>query len=221
MKNPNGYGRITKLSGNRRNLWRVRFTSNWELVGDKAKRKWLLPDTTRCIIALAEYNRNPYDIDVAYITFSEVYEKWSDVHFEKVSSSNISRYRAAYKLCTSLEKMKIIDIKLVHLQKIVDTSNKNTPTLKKLKTLLGLMWDYCIMNEILTSDKRDIIRYVDIKKASTPDSLNRTPFNKKEIQTLWSWQKSNEYYSIILILIYTGCRIGALLDLKKTNVNIE
>ena len=31
MKHPNGYGSITKLSGNRRNPWRVRKTDSWKV----------------------------------------------------------------------------------------------------------------------------------------------------------------------------------------------
>lgn len=46
-----------------------------------------------------------------------------------------------YKLCTSLYDMRMIDIKLSRLQDVVDNSGKNTPTLRKLKVLLGLMFE--------------------------------------------------------------------------------
>lgn len=225
MKNPNGYGGITKLSGNRRNPWRVRKTDGWEIVGEQIKQKFITigyyPTRQDAMIALAEYNKDPFDLHLAEITFAEVYDKWSDIHFEKVSHSNVQGYKAAYILCSTLEKMRMVDIKLDHLQKVVDASGKNTPTLKKLKILWGLMWDYCVMHEILPQDKRDMVRYVDITKAGNPNAYNRKPFNKKEVQAVWKWKDTNEYFDIILMLIYSGCRISEILDLKKVNVNLE
>lgn len=225
MKHPNGYGGITKLSGNRRNPWRVRKTDGWEIIDDKVKQKFITvgyyPTRQEAMMALSDYNKDPFDLHLAEITFAEVYDKWSDVHFEKVSRSNINGYKAAYVLCNVLEKMRMVDIKLDHLQKVVDASGKNAPTLKKLKILWGLMWDYCVMHEILPPEKRGMVRYVDITKAGNPNAYNRKPFTKKEVQTVWKWNDSNEYYSSMLMLIYSGCRIGEFLDLKKENVKLE
>lgn len=225
MKNPNGYGGITKLSGNRRNPWRVRKTNGWEIVDGKVKQKFITvgyyPTRQDAMMALSDYNKDPFDLHLAEITFAEVYDKWSDIHFEKVSQSNVNGYKAAYVLCSTLEKLRMVDIKLDHLQMVVDASGKNTPTLKKLKILWGLMWDYCVMHEILPQEKRDMVRYVDIAKAGNPNAYNRKPFNKKELQTVWKWKDTNEYFNIILMLIYSGCRISEMLDLKKENVNLE
>lgn len=38
---------------------------------------------------------------------------------------------------------------------------------------------------------------------------------------MWDVKDTNIYYTVILMLIYSGCRIGELLDLKKENVNLE
>ena len=40
MKNPNGWGSITKLSGNRRKPWRVQKTDGWEYV-DCIEKEWI------------------------------------------------------------------------------------------------------------------------------------------------------------------------------------
>ena len=117
--------------------------------------------------------------------------------------------------------MKFAEIKLAHLQNVVDESGKNTPTLKNLKILFGLMWDYAVINEIVTQDKRDMIRYIDISKPGNPNSHSREPFKKTEIKMLWSAKDSNIYMSVVLILIYTGLRIGELLDLKKEDVHLN
>ena len=140
MKLPNGYGSISKLSGNRRNPWRVRKTDGWEIIDGKVKQKFInvgcYETKTLALQALAEFNANPYDLHFNTITFEEIYYKWSDEHFENVSDSNVNGYKAAFKLCDAIKDMKFIDIKLDHLQKIVDDSGKNTPTLKKLKIII-------------------------------------------------------------------------------------
>ena len=242
MKNPNGYGSITKLSGNRRNPWRVRKTDGWEYVSKTTReviknptqeqlmnqevairQKYVnvgyYPTRQDAMIALAEFNKDPFDLHLASITFEEVYDKWSDVHFEEIKNPN--GYKAAYLTCQKLWKMRMCDIKLDHLQKVVDESGKNTPTLKILKNLWGLMWDYCVKHEICTQDKRDMVRYVEISKPGNPNALNRKPFLKKEVKTVWKWKDSSEYIRVILMLLYSGCRISELLDLKKVNVNLE
>jgi integrase len=103
----------------------------------------------------------------------------------------------------------------------VDESGKNTPSLKKLKVLFGLMFDYAVKHEIVNKDKRDMVGYVDISKPGNPNAFDRKPFTKKEVERLWEVVDSNEYISIIIMLIYTGVRISELLDLKKSEVNLE
>lgn len=117
--------------------------------------------------------------------------------------------------------MKLTDIKLDHYQKICDGSGKNSPTLKKLKITLGLMYDYAVMHEFLKQDKRDMIRYIDISKAGNPNARKRDAFTKAQVKTVWKWKDSNEYFTAILMMIYSGVRIGEFLDLKKENVNLE
>lgn len=224
---PNGFGSVYKLSGKRRCPWVARKTVGWTFNEEKQKS---FPEYTfigyfatrqEALTALVDYNKDPYDLHHDTITFAEVYDKWSDEHFPKVSDSNVKGYEASFKLCDNIKNMKIVDVKLDHLQRIVDESGKNTPTLKKLKTMFGLMFDYCVKHEILNKDKRDMVRYVDISQAGNPNSYDRKPFSKKELKMLWDVKDSNIYITVILMMIYTGVRIGELLDLTKEDVHLD
>lgn len=226
MKMPNGYGTVFKLSGKRRKPWVARKTIGWKDIPDKEKEYPIYQvigyyeRRELALEALIDFNKNPYDLNVSKITFSEIYDKWSEKKFTEISESNIKGYKASYLLCDEIKNMRFVDIKLDHLQRVVDESGKNHPTLRKLKVLFGQIYDYAIMHEIISKD-RDLVQYVDISKAGNPNSYDRKPFNKKEVQTVWKWKDSSDYIKVILILIYTGVRIGELLDLKKENVCLD
>lgn len=114
----------------------------------------------------------------------------------------------------------MIDIKLSHLQEVVDNSGKNTPTLRKLKVLWGQMFEYAVINEIITKD-RNIVEYVNIKATGNPNKIDRSPFTDDEIQKIWDNVDCNPYMSVILMLIYSGVRVSELLDLKKEDVHLN
>lgn len=224
MKLPNGYGGIYKLKGNRRKPWRVRKTDGWEIVDGKVKQKFITIGyyETRplAIKALADYNENPYDLDLSKTTLEEVYEKWSDVKYEEVGESSIIGYKAAWKLCEPIKDIKFIDLRIDYLQKVVDESGKHYPTLRKLKVLLKALYKYAVIHQIITKDQ-NIIEYLDISKAGNPNAYDRKPFTEEEIEKLWNYKDVNEYYTVVLILMYTGCRIGELLDLRKENIFLK
>lgn len=226
MKLPNGFGSVYKLSGNRRKPYVAKKTKGWNINPDTGKAKQLYITvgyySTRkeALTALAEFNANPYDVNAAKVTFADVYERWSDEHFPNVSESNVKGYKASWKLCDKITSMRFVDVKLDHLQMIVDESGKNTPTLRKLKVMLGLMYKYAVIHEIIPKE-RNMVEYLNIKNAGNPNSLNREPFSKAEVSRIWEAKNGNTYYTVILMLIYSGCRVSELLDLKKENVNLE
>ena len=109
-------------------------------------------------------------MNAAKVTFEDVYERWSDEHFPTVSDSNVKGYRAAWALCDKLVRTRFVDVKLDHLQMIVDESGKTYPTLRKLKVLLSLMYKYAVIHEIIPKE-RNLVEYLDIKKAGNPNAL--------------------------------------------------
>jgi integrase len=225
MKLPNGYGSVYKLSGNRRKPWAVRITTSRTEEADGTthwKYKYLgyYETQSEALIALANFNSNPYDMDANKITFAEVFDKWSSEHYPKISKSNVNGYNASYKLCATLYDMRFNDIKKSHLQNVIDTCGKNYPTLRKLSILFTVMYKFALENDLAS---KDYSKYIDISqyKDRNPNKRNRTPFSRVEIETVWKWKDTNEYISIILMLIYSGVRISELLNLKKENVNLS
>lgn len=77
MKNPNGYESVVKLSGNRRKPFEVRVNTRmderyypaYDVLGRFFVRE-------EALIALAEYDKNPFSISDRGMTFSQLYEKF-------------------------------------------------------------------------------------------------------------------------------------------------
>lgn len=215
MRMPNGYGAVIKLKGKRRRPYQVRVTVGFtdegkqlfNYLGYFAKREEALE-------ALAIYKKNPYDIKAEGITFAEVYEKWSDEHFKKVSDSTIERYSNCFrKYCKTLYKMRFKDIRLIHLQGVIDNSKMAHPTRAAIKSLFNVLFNFAIKNDIVD---KNYAKYVDVGKRE--GVVKRKPFTQKEIEKLFQYADTFEFVDTILIMIYTGLRIGELLDLKNKNI---
>lgn len=225
MRLPNGYGSVYKQSGGRRKPWAVRITihksrdKNGKLQTEK-KYLGYFETQEQALNALSKYNENPYSIENHKITFAEIYERWSKEHYPKISKSAENGHRSAYASCESLYTMSFIDIRKAHLQAVVDHCGKNYPSLRKLKVLFNMTYKYAMENDVC---QKDYSAFVDISqyRNKNPNSKDRTPFSKNELNLTWDAVAQDEYVSVILMLLYSGCRVGELLDLKKKDVHLD
>lgn len=78
------------------------------------------------------------------------------------------------------------------------------------------MYSYAIQNDITSKNYSE---YLDIGK--NKKESERTYFTNDEIKMLWKHQKENEWIDTILIMIYTGFRVGELLTIENKNIDFE
>lgn len=221
LKLPNSYGSVTKMSNpsRRRKPYVVCITTGYvhNVETGKVIQKYGIIGYAKTREEgrqmLAKYHDQPFNLEQGNITFREVYELWSEEKYEGATRSTINGYRAAYNACASLYERRFRELNTNDLQGIIDGSDKNYPTLRKIKILFNQMYDYAMKHDICS---KDYSRYVDVAKHSNknPDKYDRKPFTKQDIDKLWSL-KEDKYYQLILILIYTGLRIDEFLSLKK------
>lgn len=222
MKLPNGYGSITKLSGNRRNPWMVRVCGKETY--DSNKHDYVKPRivlgyyATRkaALAALAEYNENPFKPEDANITFSEIYEKYQKTPaYLKLKQSALESRRTAYKYCAPLYDVKIRDVNKDMLQQVIDSVQRGSSSKKNVLTVMRIVIDYAYDHNLINKKCTDgiVIEYSD-------PVIDRIPYTDKEIQTLWSMSDKWDV-KILLILLYSGMRVNELLKNYRTNVNLE
>jgi integrase len=218
MKNPNGYGCVYRLSGKRRKPFGVRITTGYSDTGTQLyKPIGYFTKREEAIIALAEYNKNPYDLDTKKITFADVYKKWSAKKYtSKISDTNIKGYRSAFNKSELLYNMIFSEIRTDHMQAIIDKCDKGHSTLSKLKVLYGQLYNYAVEHDIVN---KNYATFVNI--GEDEDESTRIPFTQKEINLLWDNVGEINLIDTILIMIYSGLRVGELLIMKTDTIDIE
>lgn len=162
MKLPNGYGSIQKLSGNRRKPYIVRKTVGYDENGVQIRKIVGYFETrTKALQELALFNENPYDIDVRKITVSELHAKWQDEKYPKIAYKTTKVYDMCWNYCKDIQDLPFVDVKINHLQAIVDGMGEKWSAKKAFKILWHQMYDYAIKNDM---NVRKYSEYIDIGK---------------------------------------------------------
>lgn len=219
MKLPNRYGTVYKLTGKRRKPWVARKLVGKVLDEENKKTKTVyitigyFAKREDALQALAAYNANPEEPKKA-ITFKEVYDRWSEVHFKKVKKLN--NFKASIKVLAPLWYEPFADIKLDTIQTVFNASGKNAPTLKHTKTLLLDMYGYAVLHEIVPKSKRDMISYLDCGN-SNPNAIPRNIITADDLRRMRD--ADDKYTNMMLVLTFTGLRIGELNALQERNID--
>ena len=219
MRNPNGFGCVYRASGNRRKPYIARVTTGWDEETGKQLFKIVGSFSTSLEArnALAEYNTNPYDIDAAKITFTELYEQWSIEKYPKISQSMVLSYKNAYKACEPLHNTQFILIKKHDIQMVINNSGKTYSGKERMKMLIGQISQFAIENDVA---KKDYTAFVDL--GEKPDkTIIRLPFTEEEIKKLYQSLHIYRYADTILMMIFTGVRPSELLLTETSNVHLD
>lgn len=215
MKNPNGFGTVVKLSGNRRKPYAVRKTIGFNEKGYPIyKAIGYTATKAEGLIMLAEYNKNPYDLDIRNITVQEVYERWLKRDSEKMTKAAISAAKSAWKHCAAVAKIRYIELKAYQMQECIDNCPHGYSTKGSIKSLFGHLDKYALELDIIVKSNAALITAPPI-----PDT-EKKPFSEEEIKKIWK-HKDEECIGTLLCLLYMGWRISELLSIRTENVDLE
>lgn len=206
-RNPNGYGSVTKLKGNRSRPYVIKVTTYDEDGHGRQVPVDYAATREEANIILARYNDNPWNIDRNRVTLAELYKRWLEVKAPKLGSSRLYTLKAAYKHCQKLYGKKYRQIRAYHMQATMDDCGRSYATQSHIKALWWHLDNFAFELDII--DKM----YSQIISVSTEQGeTKRTPFTEKEVEALWkiSDQKNVD---IVLIYIYTGFRLMELLNM--------
>lgn len=214
MRLPSGYGSVTKLSGNRRRPYLVKKTTGWD------ERGYPIVDIIGYTVTreeglelLAQYNRNPWNIDQAKITLKELYKLWEEKKAVKLGSSNRANLASAFKHCKKLERMPYRNIRSFQMQDTIDQCGRGYATQAAIKNLWGHLDKFAMEMDVINRCYSDLITSAPV----LPTSRDR--FSSETISRIWEHQ-GEPWVDTILIFIYSGWRISELLTMKKSDVDL-
>lgn len=237
----NGSGGITRVSGKKKNSYRVRVTVGCHYDDEKGKivqeikNLGYYPTRAEAEAALVAYNASPYDLSNKVITFEDLYQEWSTKYFRTISESAARTVVAAYRYCSGLYNMKIRQINIGHLQDCMeegyiivdrgrDKGKKRYASAyikQRMKSMFNLMYDYAVARNLIQVNVARQFKISDaIRREAEKNRKEKVPFTKEEIDTLWKCVEADAvpFADMILIGIYTGFRPSEVASLRVENV---
>lgn len=215
MRNPNGYGTVAKLSGNRRRPYIIKKTTGWkdngqpifEIIGYAATRE-------EGNILLAEYNRDPWDVDRAKITLQQLFDLWKEKKAPKLGQSNRASLTSAFKHCSGLVNLPYKTIKAYQMQETIDGCGKGYSTQAAIKNLWGHLDRFALELDVVSRC------YSDLLTSDPVPPTSRDRLSNEVIERLWN-HSGEPWVDSVLIFIYSGWRISELLGLKTMDIDLQ
>nr|DAM60341.1 MAG TPA: Integrase [Bacteriophage sp.] len=201
LKRANGTGTVYKLQGRRTRPWVA--AKGKTIIGYFDKK-------TAALEALARLQGRSID-EIYNWTFKQVYEAWKDEHFREIGVKGTESYERAYDVFEPLHDRKFRELRTADYQAIMDKyRDKSHSLLSKFKQLTTQMSQWGIRQELITTNFASFIKL--------PENVKKEKeiFSKEDIQKLEA--DSSQEARLVLMLIYTGMRIGELFGLRTENV---
>lgn len=217
MRKPNGYGSIKKLSGNRRRP----FVFVVSMDGRQKPIEYFATQVEAEIFQ-ADYNKLHFhrSLPSHQVTLAELYYRWLPAHTTNTnpSQSSLESYSNSFKHLQALHYEPMQSLKYADYQKILDSMRKSGlsySSLKKVRSLISLLEKYAVKIELISKCYAPLLS-IGKNKAVHPHH----PFSRQKINRLWA-HCDDSGVDTVLILLYTGMRVGEMLALQKNDVNLR
>lgn len=204
IKRANGSGTVYKLSGRRRRPW----------VAAKDKTVIGYYETKGAAQEAANALTGKPLTERYNMTFAEVFEAWKSEHFRDLKSDKGREgYETAYQHFAALHEMKFRDVRSDHYQAEIDIlidKGRSHSTTNKLKQLAGQMSKWAMREDITSKN------YAQFVKLPENTTVEKEIFTKADRDKLF--KSDDDAAKIVLMLIYTGMRIGELFGMEAADV---
>lgn len=217
MRNPNGYGCIKKLSGQRRRPFAF-------VVSENGKQRIIEYFTNQADAQIfqADYNKVHlhHVLPGHQVTLAELYHRWLPAHIADTdpSDSALVSYANSFKHLSCLQYEPFQNLKYMDYQRVIDGMRKSGlsySSCKKVRSLISLLEKYAVKIELINKCYAPLLS-IGKNKAVRPHH----PFSRQKINRLWA-HCDEPGVDTVLILLYTGMRVGEMLNIQKADVNLR
>jgi len=146
------------------------------------------------------------------MTLKECFDVFMSHHEKEISSITRRNYNSGIKKLEPLHHIKMIDLKLDIMQSCFDNMDMKNSSKRNIKSLLCLLFDYAIKNDIL---QKDYAQYIQVGKN---DATERNAFTSEDLLKIKALaDEGNIYAMYIMCMCFTGFRVGEFFAIKKTD----
>lgn len=226
----------------RKKPYRARITVGWDLDEQTGRVKQIFRDLGsyrtkgEASRALAEYLKNPYDLDNKNITFSQLYEKWYEDFMTEEHISHKYRIKAAYNYCSLLYNKKVRDITVLDMKSCIykgtviskkgaDKGKEryaSPATKESMKFLFNHLFGYAAEARLIERNYAlDFSLDKKVLKEKEIKHKEKIPFSEEEMDKLWKSIEFVPFADMIIYACYSGWRPSELVLLKIEDVDLN
>lgn len=211
---PHGHGSISYYKNCPKNPYRARVR-----IGDDFISLGYFPTSKAADKAITDYmaayeeSQSPR----SEWTLQRFYDTWSEKAFAEMSKNGVNAHKASWKYMQDLAPKKMRELKTADYQSCIDKakkSGKSRAVCEKIRNLASLLCQEAMRDDVID---KNYARLLELPKS---DKKEKDIFTDKEISILLSHDSDIEA-RIILMLIYTGLRIGEFLALRPCDIDTE
>lgn len=220
MKLPNGYGSITKLSGNRRRPYAVR-----RMINGHQKYLAYFANVNDALAYLVELNKYPAILG-SNITFADAYRFEMGERRKRIASVTAQNYDIAFKKCAEIHDKRLMDLTVTDLQSIIKTmsaSGIRHPMQKKVRQVMHNVYRYAVKYQLI-APTADISHFIDIDPPKR--KYRKKPFNTRQLNRVKAIADDREHTlspmaMAIIMMCYSGPRPSEFPHVLKSDVKLK
>ena len=212
-RRPRGTGSVWKDARNSKRPY-VAVAADGTRIGSYA-------EASAAVKVLDEVNACKISPERQTYTLADVYERWSALHYPKISAKAQQSYTNAYRKAAALQNRRIMELKTEDYQQILTqmaAKGASRSLCEKQRQLFSQLCQYAINQDIIRTNYSTALVLPD---PSDPKTRVLTPEEVESIRSMTEDARLGETARIALVLVYTGMRLNELLTARRENVHLD
>lgn len=171
--------------------------------------------------ALDDVNASKISPERQTYTLADVYDRWSELHYPKITVKAQQSYANAYRKAVALHDRRIAELKTEDYQRVLSqmmAAGASRSLCEKERQLFSQLCQYAINQDIIHTNYSTALV---LPEASAPKTRVLSADEVQAIRTMADDARLGETARIALTLIYTGMRLNELLTARRENVHAD
>ena len=216
MRRINGSGSVYKLKDKPRHKPWVAMSSKKNIYGKTEKKVVGYYATKKeAVTALDAFNVDPFARSEK-TTLNDVYLLWYEEFSFRAAPKTIKSYSNVWQRWEPFFNRLIAEIRVSDLQHHLDTIDRPMSIKTEMKKVITSVYDFAVKNDYVKKNAGYYLHVLGKNEPIRPHSV----YSNEEVEKLWN-HKDEECVPLQLMVIYSGCRIGEIVDLDPDDVDLQ